>query len=432
MNELSKMLRALRDSPHDAELTQHILTQAIIQILQSQRILGEILLQVPRRTVENQSTMLGLFWDDNQIELRVVPEKITQLRSDELIILLEHEALHLLWQHPLRYANSSTPELVQLATDVAVNQYLAEEPRETMTLQHLQQILRRKILPYQDSGVYLHLLQKLSPEERQKLDKFINGENETSKQGRKKLATMQETHRGWQLTDQQLAASNQQLRIAQIKKILHQAWVNTPKKDRGLLPGDVIEELGNSRSRANFNWERIIDYQLGVISVGHEEAPYRFNRRQPWRMELPGMVSRLKPKLLVFVDNSGSVTDEELERALSELSFLVNREKLPLEIYPFDAKVHVKDRQRVVNGGRVKFHRVGGGGTNFQCIFDFLHSRHVNPATSLIVIMTDGWGEEYVNSYNFSRVDWLLSGSPADLSVQSPVGHVFSLKKGIK
>lgn len=51
MNQLAKMLEQLRKKTSDYEMTQRVLTQAIIQVLQSQRILGEILLQVPRRVV---------------------------------------------------------------------------------------------------------------------------------------------------------------------------------------------------------------------------------------------------------------------------------------------------------------------------------------------------------------------------------------------
>ena len=49
MNQLAKMLEQLRGNTSDYEITQRVLTQAIIQVLQSQRILGEILLQVPNK-----------------------------------------------------------------------------------------------------------------------------------------------------------------------------------------------------------------------------------------------------------------------------------------------------------------------------------------------------------------------------------------------
>lgn len=430
MNQLAKLLEQLRRNPQDAALVYQVMTQAIIQVLQSQRILGEILLQVPRKIDQEQDAILGLSWRKNQLEIRIAPTLLAELRSDEVVVLLEHEALHLLWQHPLRYADSPAPALVQIATDIAVNQYLPEAPRKTMTLEKLERQLQRRVPPYQDSSNYLHLLLSLSDQEKQKLR--TTGRNSISTDPAVKAANLrQETHQGWQLGKSQLLPGNQQLRLAQIKKILHQAWTNTPKKDRGLLPGDVVTMLDTPSQKDQFNWQQVISYQFGTIAAGREEVAYRFNRRQPWRMELPGTVSRLVPRILTFVDNSGSVTDDELEGMLSQLSRLASNEQLPLEIYSFDAQVHLEKRQKLINGSRVTFRRVGGGGTSFQCIFDFLHNQRVNPTSSQVIIMTDGWGEESINSYNFHHVDWLLTGAVTDLSVKHPVGRVLNLGKRI-
>lgn len=432
MSQLARLLELLRQAPGDDALTQQVLTQAIIQLLQKQRLLGEILLQVPRQITRQQDATMGLFWQADQIVLRVNPEKLADLRSDELVVLLEHEALHLLWQHPVRYANSPVPDLVTLATDIAVNQYLPETPRGTMTIAELQRLTRRKVQAHQDSGVYLHFLQELPETVKKRLKRADNQINPQAAASKIAKRHREETHQGWQADAQQPLVGNQQLRLAHLKRILHQAWAQTPKKDRGLLPGEVVATLSTVNERPAFNWRQLISRQLGTVAAGREEAAYRFNRRQPWRMELPGSVSRLVPQVLAFIDNSGSMTDEELSRALSEVSHLANNDRLPLEIYPFDARVHSEARQRLTNGRRVSYQRIGGGGTSFQCIFDFLHHQHINPTNSLVIIMTDGWGEQSINPYHYHHVDWLLTNSVTDLSVQHPVGHVLSLRKGQK
>lgn len=431
MNRLAKLLQDLRQTPADDELVQKVLTQAIIKILQTHRLLGEILLQVPRIVVSDQEAIFSLTWQNNQVVLRVFSQGLANLQSDEVVMLLEHEALHLLWMHPLRYMNSPMPELVRLATDTAVNQYLPEAPEGTMTIEQLQKLLHRKILSHQDSSVYLQLLQGLTVEDKNKIKRAGQHSDPHLAATRITRKINQETHQGWQTNQANLQVGNQQLRVAQLKQLLRHAWANTPKKDRGLLPGEVVASLNEQQMLTHqFDWRQLVSRQVGTIAAGREEVAYRFSRRQPWRMELPGIVSRLVPKLLVFVDNSGSVTDDELNFALSEISHLANNDQFPLEICPFDARVHSEKRQRVNNGSRVKFQRVGGGGTSFQCIFDFLHQQHTNPANSLVLIITDGWGEKNVNPYNFHHVDWLITGSITDLSVHRPVGHIFSLKRG--
>lgn len=430
MNRLAKLLRNLRQTPGNSELAQEILTQAIIKVLQSQRLLGEILLQVPRIVVSDQEAIFNLVWQNNRLVLKVSSD-LAHLQSDEVMVLLEHEALHILWMHPLRYMDSSTPDLVQLATDTAVNQYLPEIPDGTMTIGQLQKLLHQKIVPHQYSSVYLHLLQGLTVKEKNKLKRVGQRSDPHLTAAKVTRKITQETHQGWQTNQADLQVGNQQMRLAQVKQLLRHAWANTPKKDRGLLPGEVVAALHEGQVLTHqIDWHQLIGRQVGTVAAGREEVAYRFSRRQPWRMELPGTVSRLVPQVLVFVDNSGSVTDDELNLVLSEINQLAKNDQLPVEIYPFDARVHAENRQRVNNGSRVKFQRVGGGGTSFQCIFDFLHQQHINPTNSLVLIITDSWGEKEVNSYHYQRVDWIITGPITDLSVHRPVGYVASLKRG--
>ena len=65
-----------------------------------------MLLQLPRENDLQLPAMMGLRWEDNRLVLVINPEKLANVRNDELQSLLEHEALHLIWMHPLRYASS--------------------------------------------------------------------------------------------------------------------------------------------------------------------------------------------------------------------------------------------------------------------------------------------------------------------------------------
>ena len=131
--------------------------EAIIIILQKQRLFGEVLLQLPRENDLQLPAMMGLRWEDNRLVLVINPEKLANVRNDELQSLLEHEALHLIWMHPLRYASYPHQDLVQIATDVAVNQYLTEPPQGTVTLSQLEKVLRQKLMPKLDSQDYLNI-----------------------------------------------------------------------------------------------------------------------------------------------------------------------------------------------------------------------------------------------------------------------------------
>lgn len=401
--------------------------EAIIIILQKQRLFGEVLLQLPRENDLQLPAMMGLRWEDNRLVLVINPEKLANVRNDELQSLLEHEALHLIWMHPLRYASYPHQDLVQIATDVAVNQYLTEPPQGTVTLSQLEKALRQKLMPKLDSQDYLNILEQLPAEQQEKLHQpglKLNGgkQEENATADEVKIA---DTHNGWQESKTSQQISNQVVRLANIKQILNRSWRQTPQRDRGLLPGNVRSQLQKVQKTKIVDWRQVFRHQFGLIARGQVNSHARFNRRQPLRMDLPGKVTRLDPAVDIFVDNSGSVTDQEIVQTLTILEKMLKKTKLTANVYSFDARVTTK--QKLHDGKKLDFRRTGGGGTSFQCIFDYLHQHHLTKRNRIIII-TDGWGEERINDYHYQNVYWLMMTKANQLSVKEPPGRVLEMR----
>ncbi len=401
--------------------------EAIIIILQKQRLFGEVLLQLPRENDLQLPAMMGLRWEDNRLVLVINPEKLANVRNDELQSLLEHEALHLIWMHPLRYASYPHQDLVQIATDVAVNQYLTEPPQGTVTLSQLEKALRQKLMPKLDSQDYLNILEQLPAEQQEKLHQpglKLNGgkQEENATADEVKIA---DTHNGWQESKTSQQISNQVVRLANIKQILNRSWRQTPQRDRGLLPGNVRSQLQKVQKTKIVDWRQVFRHQFGLIARGQVNSHARFNRRQPLRMDLPGKVTRLDPAVDIFIDNSGSVTDQEIVQTLTTLEKMLKKTKLTANVYSFDARVTAK--QKLHDGKKLDFRRTGGGGTSFQCIFDYLHQHHLTKRNRIIII-TDGWGEEQINNYHYQNVYWLMMTKANQLSVKEPPGRVLEMR----
>ena len=143
-------------------------------------------------------------------------------------------------------------------------------------------------------------------------------------------------------------------------------------------------------------------------------------------MDLPGKVTRLDPAVDIFVDNSGSVTDQEISQTLTTLEKMLKKTKLTANVYSFDAQVTAK--QKLHDGKKLDFRRTGGGGTSFQCIFDYLHQHHLTKRNRIIIIITDGWGEERINNYHYQNVYWLMMTKANQLSVKEPPGRVLEMR----
>ena len=399
--------------------------EAIIIILQKQRLFGEVLLQLPRENDLQLPVMMRLRWEDDRLVLVINPEKLANVRNDELQSLLEHEALHLIWMHPLRYASYPHQDLVQIATDVAVNQYLTEPPQGTVTLSQLEKALRQKLMPKLDSQDYLNILEQLPAEQQEKLHQpglKLNGGKQKENTTADKVKTA-DTHNGWQESKPSQQISNQIVRLANIKRILNNSWRQTPQRDRGLLPGNVRSQLQKVQKTKIVDWRQVFRHQFGLIARGQVNSHARFNRRQPLRMDLPGKVTRLDPAVDIFVDNSGSVTDQEIVQTLEKM---LKKTKLTANVYSFDARVTTK--QKLHDGKKLDFRRTGGGGTSFQCIFDYLHQHHLTKRNRIIIIITDGWGEERINNYHYQNVYWLMMTKANQLSVKEPPGRVLEMR----
>lgn len=112
-----------------------------------------------------------------------------------------------------------------------------------------------------------------------------------------------------------------------------------------------------------------------------------------------------------MVDTSGSISDEMLFTAYAEIKQALEQFNGALQgvVGFFDTRVYrTVSFERIEDIGNMK--PCGGGGTDYRCIFDFLHTVNTwNPPTS-IVIITDGEGvfpDEAVA--NNIPVLWLLT-----------------------
>lgn len=430
---LSKQLKEQTEPAPTARLAGRYLSQAVIDILRTNRLAGEVLLRLPRRQEEGLPAALGLTWHRQQLSLFYNAAQLARVVPDQFLALLNHEALHVIWRHPFRYAQRADQANVQVACDIAVNQYLATVPAGTATISALERLLHRKIPAQRDSSYYLQLIEKFRLHLEATTDgrgQLLNRQPDQKRLGiqprpGRPLAQL-ESHRGWQ-TD--AARINSLRRLGQLQNLLKAAWQATPKRNRGLLPGNLQQALESATTRPALRWTRQLRLMLGTVARGYQDSWGRFNRRQPMRMDLPGRMTRYVISLDIFVDNSGSMNNQTISELLTTINTIGQQFQLVATVYPFDAVVQEEGIQSLQPGHKVAYQRTGGGGTRFQAIFDYLHQHHIARNGHLVVIMTDGWGEKELITYGYRNVLWLLTTDCEQLSVTEPPGRVVSIRE---
>jgi len=125
---------------------------------------------------------------------------------------------------------------------------------------------------------------------------------------------------------------------------------------------------------------------LGTVSGCSESSWTRRSRRQDAVQDviLPGMVRRL-PRIGVIIDSSGSMSDDDLARALTELDGILRTTEH--EAWVVSCDTSASEPEAIRGTGQLAQTLQGGGGTDLRVGFQAIEA--VDP--DVIVAFTDGY-----------------------------------------
>jgi predicted metal-dependent peptidase len=167
-------------------------------------------------------------------------------------------------------------------------------------------------------------------------------------------------------------------------------------KQAGLLPGSVPAGLlrwAESILPSRVDWRRVLAAEIrhGIASVaGNVDYTYRKPSRRANsapNVVLPAM-HRPVPDVAIVCDTSGSMSDELLARALSEVEGILAQGGLrsaQVRVLAVDTNVHAV--KRVTTSRQVEL--AGGGGTDMGA--GIRAAAALRPRPSVIVVLTDGF-----------------------------------------
>ncbi|WP_341778219.1 vWA domain-containing protein [Levilactobacillus sp. HBUAS70063] len=436
MPSLTQDLKRLATGPaaqQDANAHQAY-RDAVMYLLQTDPFYGRVLSQMTVEIAPGHSP-LALRPTATDWRLRLAPAALGRQdwTGTQWVAMLRHTVLHLLWQHPQRYAEAlKTPAqagLVRWATDAAVNDYLTDLPTTAITSRRLQQLIGQPVQRQQDSAVYLRQLRDWRAKHPASARSLPTGgpANRGDQVARRSAEAGNDPsdldgHATWRAADATAAATREQWR----RQLFQRTADSLTAKQRGTLPGAMRAALTPTVAEQPLDWRRLLKRGLGQVPAGRQPAFGRFNRRQPARMELPGQIVTTWQKISVFVDESGSMGNREISYLLGQLATLLAVYPAQVTVYPFDTVV---DPQRRFSLQRRPQHlmRTGGGGTRFQAVFDALPRLLQGAAGQLVIILTDGYGERQLQPTLPVPVIWLLTSPVAAFSVKNAPGTVVSL-----
>ena len=183
---------------------------------------------------------------------------------------------------------------------------------------------------------------------------------------------------------------------------------------------DCVRQMIGEFLKPQFSWEDAVQYKVSD-TIKENKSWRRVDRRALNRGDyLQGKADSLTTKFCVAKDVSGSVGNEEIRVALSEIRGAI--ETLPnYEIYVmcFSDKVH--SCIRLTENDTFDYEVHGTGGTNLSKITEYLEDNEIK-VDSLFVI-TDGYTYEWPDEDYCDETTFLMT-----TDVIAPFGDTFKLK----
>tara|TARA_B100000497_G_scaffold123127_1_gene155274 strand:+ start:285 stop:1445 length:1161 start_codon:yes stop_codon:yes gene_type:complete len=337
------------------------------------------------------------------MQLTINPEFYTNLNKLHRYGLIKHELLHIAFGHLLMRDLYSNHKLFNIAADLEINQYIDGDtlPEGGLLLSSFPELnLPRKA----GTKVYYSLLEQAqndgtSPSLDSLMDK-MDGESEYC-------------HGTWNEFDD-LSEPDKKLLEKQVEHQLKNAAETTIKK-QGNIPGefkDLIERLFHIEP-AKFDWKGYLKRFVGNSSIVFTKKLRRkYNKRYSGS---PGLKIKFKNHILVGVDTSGSVINEELKEFFSELAHM-SRTGHKISVAQCDTRLRSVEEFNPKKDWEI----LGRGGTSFQPVID--HYNEKGSYTALIYL-TDG--EAYSPEDCPKNTLWVLS-SISEMNNELP-GQVIKL-----
>jgi|TARA_R110002124_G_scaffold65979_1_gene180238 predicted metal-dependent peptidase len=338
------------------------------------------------------------------MQLTINPEFYNELSEDHRFGLIKHELLHIAFGHLLLRDLYSNHKLFNIAADLEINQYILESKLPTGGLL-LSSFPELKLPKKAGTKKYYELLEQAQQDGTSpSLDSLIDQMDGES----------QYCHGTWDEFDS-LPEADKKLMQKQIEHQLKESAEQTVKK-QGHIPGELAELIHRLMhiEPAKFDWKSYLKRFVGNSSIVYTKKLRRkYNKRYAAN---PGLKIKFKNHILVGVDTSGSVNNDELKEFFSELAHMV---KTGHKITVAQCDTQIKSVKEFNPKHDWEIH--GRGGTSFQPVID--HYNEKKGAYTALVYLTDG--EAYVPDNCPKNTLWCLS-SISDMNNDLP-GQVIKL-----
>ena len=362
------------------------------------------------------------------------PDYISRLTLEQTQFVLAHEAMHCALSHFNR-RNHRQKHRWDVACDYAVNMILDDErmhgPDNALMNAAYRGLTAEEIYP---------VLHEDPPEETQDMHLFDNEPSEGGGEGEQQEQNDAEPGKGQGEKSEQTQGESggkpdqQQNDAGQDGKAEQNSEAQSASESQAPPPPadpDKLDEQWKSRlasaaqaarqaGKLSQSMLRLVDNLLApqlpwrallaryMMNAARDDYSFQRTSRREGEALMPRLYSQ-SVNVIVILDSSGSVTQDELREFLTEIDALKAQVRAEVTLHACDDKLAAGGPWRFAmwESMRLPGEVSGGGGTDFRPAFEWIAREHLNP--DLLVYFTDAEGRfpEREPAY---PVVWLVKG----------------------
>ena len=331
---------------------------------------------------------------------------VNNMPLKQLEFLVGHEVLHAVYDHMGR-RDHRDPKISNIAADFCVNQDLVDS-RVGDKIPSALYDTKYKGMSYEE--VYDDLMKNADKIDinkmlKQLLDEHLDGDEDGEDGDGDGNGTR--THAGGKrpkLTEEEKKEIRDEMREAVL--------ASATAAGAGNLPGG-IKRMIKDLTEPVMNWRELLQQQ--IESTVKSDFTWSRPSRRSWHMDaiMPGMIPGNQIDVVIGIDTSGSITDQDLKIFLSEIKGIMESyDEYRIHVCGWDTAVHnsavfTSDNMDSIEG----FEPGGGGGTDPHCVWTWLQDNQIEPKK--LIMFTDycffGWSPADVEQY--CDTVWIIKGN---------------------
>lgn len=389
---------------------------------------GYFLLQMSRDICFDISSPTAVNFKGAKYVIYFNPIIFLNLNLKQMESTIKHEILHIISGHLIRakeFKGNYSTLAINLAMNIVVNTYLDHLPPYSVTLEWVNLHYALELLPFKPFEYYVEEIQAAldlleadeAAEDERDADEIDDSKDENADHDRdetiKTTYDPERTHDLWE--------DSSEIDEKTLQEFTEQ-FINNAQK--GSIPSYLGSMIAASKnSKGELPWNLYLKRLMGSLESNKKKTVTRRNRRQPERLDLRGQLRSHKAKILVALDISGSISDQEFNQAIKEVLEIVKNYKHELTIVECDSEIRRVYKVKTVRDVQDRLNIRGG--TRFTPVFEYANQHKAN----LLIYFTDGKGEEKLQTIPWGyKTLWVISGRGEKLSLKEAYGAVKNLK----